>query len=57
MTKSEFIKWLLGIKEQTAKELVESGYYDIKIPLTKALNDENNLLADIINMAQDITAV
>lgn len=59
MSKTEFIKWLLAQKEMIAIELVRLEQYDNHRSLTvyRSLTDQNALLADIINIAQDISSL
>lgn len=55
MSKTEFIKWLLQQKELIAIELVRFDEYK-ETAVYKSLRDQNNLLADVINQAQDINS-
>lgn len=59
MTKSEFIKWLLYEKEETAKLLVREAnkHIDFNPHMYTKLHAENDLLAHIINIAQDIDTI
>jgi len=57
MSKSEFIKWLLELKGEIAKQIADEKYSPLYSDVTmQSLYDQNHLLAEIINAAQDINS-
>lgn len=59
MSKTEFIKWLLEQKGMIAAELVRLEQYDNyrQLAIYRSMQSQNNLMADIINTAQDISSL
>ena len=59
MSKTEFIKWALEQKGLIAAELVRLEQYKDynQLAVYRSLREQNNLMADIINVAQDINSL